>query len=154
MSRWKQETLEERFKAKVIITDNCWLWDGGKVPDGYGSFRVSSSKVEAAHRVAYVLAYGDIPDGLFVLHSCDNPPCVRPSHLWLGTGGDNARDMIAKGRANRKGDNANHRKLTSTQVVAIRSKWAAGGTTQRALAKEYGVHYSTIHLIVRNLVWT
>jgi hypothetical protein len=81
------------FWDRVEKTDNCWLWRGPRKPGGYGSVRGTN-----AQRIAWQLAVGPIPDGLWVLHRCDNPPCVNPAHLFLGTVVDNNRDMKAKGR--------------------------------------------------------
>jgi len=82
-----------------LTSDTCWEWPGfrnnGKWP--YGFFTLDGEQMPA-HRAAWILAYGPIPDGIFILHRCDNPPCVRPSHLFAGTPLDNMRDMIAKGR--------------------------------------------------------
>lgn len=88
---------EDRFWSKVSKGEGCWLWDGHLQPKGYGNFTVGN-KTWKAHRFAWVLTFGAIADGLFVLHRCDNPTCVRPDHLFLGTNDDNMRDMVNKGR--------------------------------------------------------
>ena len=89
----------ERFWSKVQkndTSDGCWLWMGSKSPSGYGMFH--RKPFVSAHRFAWITIYGIIPDGMNVLHQCDNPACVRPEHLFLGTQGDNVRDMMRKGR--------------------------------------------------------
>lgn len=93
----------KRFWAKVRKTDGCWEWTGSRDRKGYGRLSIGSrldgsKRPHGAHRIAWVLARGSIPNGLSVLHHCDNPRCVRPDHLWLGTIADNNRDMFAKGR--------------------------------------------------------
>lgn len=88
---------ESRFWVKVDKTNACWYWTGAKNNRGYGNVRIAS-KYLLAHRVSYAIAYG-IPDDMNVLHKCDNPACVRPNHLFLGTHQDNMDDMVAKGRA-------------------------------------------------------
>lgn len=92
--------LEERFWPKVDkrCSDECWVWRGGRYSRGYGRFFLAG-KSARAHRIAWQLANGEaVPAGMIVCHSCDNPPCVNPSHLWLGTGTDNYADMVQKGR--------------------------------------------------------
>lgn len=92
----------ETFWSKVDTTGECWLWLAARIPPyGYGNFGGTQDGVrwvKLAHRHAYELAHGPIPEGMWVLHRCDNPPCVRPDHLFLGTHADNMRDMVAKGR--------------------------------------------------------
>jgi len=96
---------EERFWAKVQKTLSCWLWMGKPRNEwGYGQMRVNGKK-EYPHRFSYILHNGSIPDGLVVCHSCDNPACVNPNHMFLGTHEDNMRDMRAKGRQNDWGRN-------------------------------------------------
>lgn len=93
-------SAEERFWSKVVIVDDdtsCWEWRGWCDKDGYGNVRRGAG-LKRTHRVAYQLVYGEIPEGLFVLHHCDNPPCVRPEHLFLGTHQDNIADKVAKNR--------------------------------------------------------
>lgn len=91
-----------RFAAKFSQVDGCWLWHAGKFAKGYGMFNIGryvngKQHTEYAHRVAFVLSHGDIPPGLVVMHSCDTPACVNPSHLSLGTQTDNVADAYKKG---------------------------------------------------------
>lgn len=97
----KRRSLAERFWAKVNKTDGCWLWTGCKDPKGYGYIGTGGRRgpTKSAHRVSYELEHGEVPEGLHVLHDCDTPSCVRPSHLFAGTPLDNTRDMMRKGRA-------------------------------------------------------
>lgn len=87
----------DRFWNKVKKTDNCWFWTAGTFDDGYGKFKFEK-KNRKAHRISWLLTNGDIPEGMLVCHHCDNPLCVKPSHLFLGTPKDNTQDMIKKGR--------------------------------------------------------
>jgi hypothetical protein len=99
--------LKERFFAKAKLssfirpgmTTPCLEWQAARDRDGYGYFGVRAGKVAKAHRLAWEFAHGPIPDGLHVLHKCDNPPCIDVEHLFLGTNDDNVADMNAKGRA-------------------------------------------------------
>lgn len=90
-------SIEKQYWSKVLKTDGCWSWVGAKHRHGYGQIRVNK-KLLAAHRVSWLLHYGQIPDGMCVLHKCDNPECTNPEHLFIGTMKDNSRDMMAKGR--------------------------------------------------------
>jgi HNH endonuclease/Ribbon-helix-helix protein, copG family len=94
-------SIADRFYRKVSVTEGgCHVWSGAQNGWGYGRLRrgARSARHSSAHRVAWELKNGPVPDGLFVLHRCDNRACVNPDHLWLGTHSDNMRDMIAKGR--------------------------------------------------------
>ena len=110
-----RKTLEERFWEKVDRsggTEACWLWTAGAFSHGYGSFR-RDARAQYAHRVAYELTNGPIPEDLCVLHRCDTPPCVNPSHLFLGTPADNAADRNAKGRQARGAKHSSALRATS-----------------------------------------
>lgn len=128
-----------RFWAKVDIrnTEQCWPWTGCFSTSGYGR----AGKRGYAHRLAYELAVGPVPDGLFVCHSCDNPACCNPRHLFAGTARDNARDMARKGRVGGGGP----RKIDRSQVEALLSS----GLGHRAIARELGVTHSSIGRIIR-----
>lgn len=106
----KRRSIEERFWPKVNKTETCWLWTGATDEKGYGklnrgeqAFGQAGGPIAMAHRVAWELTYGPIPDGLNALHKCDTPPCVRPDHLFLGTLAENNDDMWTKGRARPQG---------------------------------------------------
>lgn len=155
-----RQPLRDRFFAKVDVggLDDCWLWRGSKTSTGYGRIGLGGRELGTApaHRVSYLLHVGEIPDGMVVMHKCDNPSCVNPNHLEVGTQADNLSDMRAKGRG--KGGNGlsgeKHplSKLTASQVVDIRSKRANGRTIQ-SLADEYGVVGGTIHFVVSGRTW-
>ena len=93
----RERTVQERFWNKVNKSDGCWEWSAGRLDSGYGRFRLDG-RMLVASRVAYSLTFGAIPDGLSVLHSCDNPPCVNPKHLRTGTRSENMQEMVARGR--------------------------------------------------------
>jgi hypothetical protein len=121
---------------------------GGFITDwGYGRFNG-----QLAHRTMWRLVIGPIPDALCVLHRCDNPPCVNPSHLFLGTNLDNRRDSIQKGRAP-KGDAIHSCKLAPEIVRAIRASYKAGGETHRSIGQRYGVDHTTVGDILRGETW-
>jgi hypothetical protein len=142
-------TVAKRFWAKVHKTINfCWLWEASCNRKGYGYFRFRGMSW-LAHRVAWVLCFGEIPDGLDVLHTCDTPPCVRPSHLFLGNDADNVADKVAKDRHTR--GELNSHKLTTEEVLLIRS--LHGRFTMAVLARIFGVAASQIFNIVHRRNW-
>lgn len=147
----RRKSAAERFWAKVQKTETCWVWTAARNSDGYGAFGYKG-KVKGAHIVSYDMNIGSIPDGLCVLHKCDNPPCVRPDHLFLGTKKDNMDDCVQKDRRiNHTGEKNGQSRLTDAQVVEMRARYRSGGATQKALAQEYGVSLFTIYEIVRGL---
>lgn len=136
---WKPDI--ERFIEKIEFTSDCWLWTSAIGTTGYGQFSLDG-KTTTASVVAYWLFKGTIPDGLLVCHTCDNPVCVRPSHLFLGTNADNAADRVRKGRsASQAGDLNPRAKLTRVIVQAIR----ASGAKTCDLAKQYGISKTAIY---------
>lgn len=148
--------LEERLWSKVNKTDDCWIWTGATKQFGYGQIGVDG-QTKLAHRVAWELTNGQIPEGLEVCHHCDTPSCVNPAHLFLGTHEDNMLDMKSKGRGKRlakgKQGSAHHKaKLTEDDIRVIRDL-ITDGMTQRRIARQFGVSQSTISSIFRGELW-
>ena len=158
-----------RFWAKVDKSggaDACWIWTGARMPKGYGRFCVNQ-RTGLAHRAAWRIANGDVPDGMHVLHRCDNPPCVNPAHLFLGTHADNMHDMAIKGRAavvrvsgerhwSKKtptkivrGERHGRSKLTEEQVRRVLTSDESGAD----LGRRFGVSKNTIYKIRRGVNW-
>lgn len=171
-----------RFWKKVVKNgpDKCWGWRGGVADFGYGRFRIFGTH-KTAHRISYVLEFGEIKHGLWVLHRCDNPPCCNPAHLFLGTQQDNSDDMVSKGRSasgNRhgsvthperiargdrnglrlhpervcRGDNHPSSKVSSLNVLEIR-RLRGEGKTLLGIGKLFGIGKSHVLRIVNREVW-
>jgi len=139
----------ENFLNKVDKSngiDSCWIWTGCLTHNGYGNTRIQG-KAYRTHRLSWIINYGEIPDGYFVCHHCDNRKCCNPKHLFLGTAQDNADDMRKKGRMciNEKRWNC---KLSLLQVEEIRNRYLSGESSQLKLAKEFGVGRDQISRIV------
>lgn len=148
-----------RFEEKIRNrSEGCWLWDGSKNHKGYGTFSMGKDGMDRtvlAHRFAWESENGPIPDGMCVLHRCDNPSCVRPDHLFIGTDADNAVDRDSKGRGGgkkRRGVSNGRTHLTDDDVAAIRRRFRSG-EFQRVIAASFGVAQTTISRIVREEVW-
>ncbi len=152
------KSLAERFWQHVQKTDTCWLWTAGKNHKGYGVIYHVDGKTRTAHRVSWELHLGPIPDGLLVCHHCDNPPCVRPDHLFLGTEKDNSQDAVSKGRKGApvlaRGERHWNAKLTDTVVLEMRALYASGQYSMTELGAKFGVHKVTARNAIRGLKWT
>lgn len=157
MQRKQRTVIEavESFWSSVGrgADSECWNWKLSTNGVGYGMFFLSGRR-HLCHRISWTLFNGAIPAGMCVLHKCDNPNCVNPSHLFLGTQGDNMRDCIAKGRrvtVAPTGEKCHLAKLTDADVVRIRSIYRRGKAT--SIAATYGVTKCTINKIIRRNTW-
>jgi len=160
-SAGRKDATHARFWSRVdrsgpvvsAALGQCWTWTGQLRANGYG--RASYyGHCTGAHRVAWQLTHGPLMSSdVVVCHRCDNPSCVRPDHLFIGSSGDNVRDMVAKGRARvPHGEDSPKAKLTVAEVRSIRSRLSAGAS-RAALAGQHGVTITTIHRIARNEAW-
>jgi hypothetical protein len=141
----------ERFEERVRVTPGCWIWLGYKNPKGYGRINNGNRDV-MAHRFSYELYVGPIPAGKIICHKCDNPSCVNPDHLWVGTDQENADDKVAKGRwvgGDRKGEAHAMARLSNEAVYAIR----ADGRPLRSIAKQYGITRGYVRGIKERASW-
>ena len=144
--------LEDRFWEKVKKTDGCWIWTAARHWFGYGKFFIKKGQpLQLAHRISYRLAFGEIPDGLQVLHHCDVPECVRPEHLFLGTQRDNMRDCRAKGRWKYKPRDQSGEQNPSSVISDARARLMLAeidsGGRPVATARKYGISYKTLWAI-------
>lgn len=147
-------TLEERFWKHVKKTDDCWLWTGGQTHHGYGRVVHHPTRPQSrlAHRISWELHFGRIANPRqCVCHSCDNPLCVNPSHLFLGTRLDNAIDKVKKGR-HPVGEQHKNAKLNESAIKEIRRLYVAG-ISQGKLAITYHVNRVTIRNIISRRAW-
>lgn len=151
-------TLEERFWAKVNMPDvegTCWEWGGARTIRGYGKILKDGGRsCLAAHRVSWEIHNGPLPDGVLVCHHCDNPPCVRPDHLFVGSQHDNMQDKVSKGRHYyTPGETSPNAKLSNDQATIIRARYAKEHISQRALAIQYGVSHRSIRHIIHHITY-
>lgn len=146
-----EETIAKFWnRVKRGTPDECWEWQAGRTPHGYGKMRVQPFGITYSHRIAYLLTHGEIPNGLHICHTCDNPPCCNPAHLWAGTAADNMHDRDRKGRHRHGGGNrSNHpRKATPDIVEAIYQTYALGKLTIRQIAKQFNLSSGTIYRVL------
>ncbi len=155
----RRYSTEERIDRFILNTrrasNGCIEWQGGCYLNGYGRIRTEGRGQEGTHRFAYKLFVGPIPDGLHVLHRCDNPTCVNPTHLFLGTAGDNIRDCVSKGRhvpSGLQGQNHPCAKITDDDVMEIRRRHK-DGETPTTLASAFGYSIGGINKIIHRNVW-
>lgn len=143
----------DRLKAKISVNEanDCWEWQASLNTNGYGQFRFRN-RPQQAHRVSWVLHHGEIPAGLYVLHKCDNPLCINPDHLFLGTQAENIADAMSKDRWRTPrpvGESHGNAVMTEDDVRAIR----ASSEPSRRIAKRYGVTQSAIQHIRKRRSW-
>ena len=145
-------TEQERFGRKVDRRgpDECWPWKGSHTQLGYGQMRSSvNGKVDGAHRISYRLHVGEVVPGLDVMHSCDNPPCVNPAHLRLGTRKENIQDAVSKGRMSHgEQHGAANRRFSKNTVSKIRKLYVSGQYRMIDIARHFGVSQPAISQIV------
>lgn len=152
--RWSMERQTELFWSHVDKSGDCWEWTLHRDSFGYGGTSWKN-RYMTAHVKAWTLTFGPPPEGMHVCHRCDNPPCCRPDHLFLGTPAENSADMVRKGRSARvRGTAKPGAKLTEDQVREIRRRYEAGGVSTHQLAPEYGVTAMTIWAVVRRKKYT
>jgi len=158
-------TIIERFYQHVYKTETCWLWVGARDKDGYGRFWWNGRTGRAA-RFIFEWEYGPLPHGKVPCHNCDTPRCIRPTHLFAGTHGENIRDAVIKGRwpqgqhtRKARGSKNGNGKLTEGQVRDIRARYQRGQAPSpspvslRGLATEYGVSKYAIWSILKGFTW-
>lgn len=145
--RKRKEDIKTRFFRHVFITENCWNWTAKKCRFGYGHFYVDNRTI-LAHRFSWELHNGQIPAGMNVCHKCDNPSCVNPDHLFLGTDQENVDDMINKKRSKLNG---RPKTLSIEQILEIRKLYDGDGISQNKIAEIFKVSQKTISDIVRKV---
>jgi len=152
----KRTSVEVRFWKFVDKTSDCWIWTGAKTLNGYGTIGLGSKKdgKEMSHRLSYKIHKGEIPDGMYILHSCDNPSCVNPDHLRFGTAKENTHDAMDKNRFIKPpihvGENNPKAKITAEQAREIRDN---NHIKAKYYAEKYSLHISTVLRIRRGRTW-
>lgn len=144
--------FDRLFDRTAVLDNGCWEFTGGKDKNGYGKIMLHGKNLRT-HRVAYDLCVGDIPDDIWVLHNCDNPSCVNPSHLFLGTAMDNNHDMLNKGREiTVVGTDRWNSKFNEDMIREMRVLYA-NGMTQGAIANKFNTVRQTVQCIVNYKRW-
>ena len=155
------------FYVGPVTDQGCWLWWGYKDTSGYGRLQLNRST--PAHRISYVLHYGEQPGDALVCHICNNPPCVNPHHLYAGTAAENSRDAVVAGtlftaygdahwsrrmpQKVARGERVGGSKLTTLDVYNIRAEYADGGVSYSELGRRYGVTHQAVRNLVLRKTW-
>lgn len=153
---WK--ILFRRFWNSVDVRkpDECWEWKKSRTERGYGKLEYvkdGKAKTIGAHKMAYMLTYGSVPEDLLICHTCDNPPCCNPFHIFAGTNQDNRDDCVKKKRHAVGIKNGGGVKLDETQVIKIRELYKTGNYTQDELVEMFQVSMSTIQRVLYRRGW-
>lgn len=156
---WDAKRMERFWSYIRVDGGGCWEWKGFRNQKGYGMFAVGSRVTRLAHRLMYEIAFKKEPTGRSVCHHCDNPPCVKPTHIYLGTPKSNSSDMWTRRPPNRKGACNGRAKISEALVIAIRSEYrfsktGVKGSGYPALAKKYGIPRATAYNIVSRKTWS
>jgi len=140
-------SLKSRFWSKVNKKgpDECWEWTGSKYINGYGSFNIGNNTIRGAHRIAYTLVKGPIPDNMYICHTCDNKLCCNPNHLYCGTPGDNNMDTVYRNKSFRSGIPS---KFTNSDILKIKDLYI-NGRSQSEIGKLFDVTKQYIGAIIR-----
>lgn len=151
----KEEALYYLVSNSIVNERGCWEWLGRVNEHGYGTCcrKLNGQKLWLIHRWSWAIRNGKIPDEMSVLHRCDNPACVNPDHLWIGTMQDNTLDMVMKGRANRShGEKHFRHKVTESNVTEIR-RLSGIGISRRKIASIFGITHANVKNIVLRRTW-
>lgn len=157
MKKRRLQTIEARLNAYINKTGTCWLWTKDTYDYGYGKLSIGKGKQVRVHRYMYEKYKGEIPNGMNVLHTCDNPRCCNPDHLFLGTQKDNMVDAKAKDRIGYKiyyGDDHPNAKITLEIADKIRELYKSGKYYQQEIGKMYGISQAVVSKIILNIAWT
>lgn len=154
----RDETLPSRFWSKVKRAgpDECWEWQAYRDPNGYGRIGFAGRSNTTASRVSWALQVGPIPEGLFVLHHCDNPPCVNVRHLYVGTPKQNMRDFMERGQGDygdRRGSKNANARLSERDVIEMRRERSERGTSYSNIGAQFGITTQYAWLIVNGKRW-
>ncbi len=148
---WSRVNKDGPIRSHCPEIGPCWLWTGPTDRKGYGRTHLGERSNQGAHQTAWIFTRGAITNGLWVLHRCDNPPCVNPNHLFLGTSNDNVQDAVEKGR-NVKGSRHPLAKIEEADVISIRQLGAAG-MSHRQIGLKYGISPSAAGFIIKRKRW-